>query len=158
MDHGPKHGQEQGHQHAVDIHGMLVVGERTIYLSHLPMFTAPNHRFQVILEATLARDGDDPQAAYLADRRQSGATIYTLRPDEFDIACLEPGHPQCITSFTGTLFRNHFERPGKQAILPGLTVNVMRVVAFRRLPVAGRARSGSSTCSSGRGPTSSWPT
>ena len=139
MDHGEKHGPGQGqrHQHAVDVHGMLVVGERTIYLSHLPMFTAPNHRFQVILEATLARDGQDPHAAYLADRQQSGATIYTFQPDEFDTTCLEPGHPQCITSFTGSLFRNHFERRGKQAILPGRTVNVARVVAFRRLPVEG---------------------
>ncbi len=140
MDHGQEHGPGQGHQHAVGTHGMLVVGEETVYLSHLPMFTDPTHRFQVILEATLARDGDDPHAAYLADRRQSGATIYSVRPGEFDITCLNPGHPQCITSFTGDLFRNHWERPGNKEILPGLTFNVARVVAFRELPAAGAPR------------------
>ncbi len=41
-------------------HNMMIVGEKTVYLSHLPMFvmdgTPPTfnspHRFQVILEAT----------------------------------------------------------------------------------------------------------
>jgi hypothetical protein len=140
MDHSHEHEPGQGHQHTVGTHGMLLVGEKTIYLSHLPMFTDPTHSFQVILEVTLARDGEDPHAAYLSDRRQTGASIYSVRPDEFDIACLEPGHPQCITSFTGGLFRNHFERQGSEEILPGLTFNVERVVVFRELPAPGAPR------------------
>src|SRR5215208_8521951 len=43
----------------IGVHGMLVAGDATIYLSHLPMFTDPAHRFQVILEATLASPGRD---------------------------------------------------------------------------------------------------
>ena len=146
MDHGhgreDEHGTGHGHQHAMGTHGMLAVGEETIYLSHLPMFTDPAHRFQVILEVTLARDGDDPDphAAYLADRRQSGATIYSVKPGEFDITCLQPDHPQCITSFPGSLYRNHWERPGGEEILPGLTFNVTRVVLFRDLPAPGAPR------------------
>jgi hypothetical protein len=69
MDHSHEHEPGQGHQHTVGTHGMLLVGEKTIYLSHLPMFTDPTHSFQVILEVTLARDGEDPHAAYLSDRR-----------------------------------------------------------------------------------------
>jgi hypothetical protein len=54
------------HQHADDVatHNMLVVGEKTVFLSHLPMFkdqddagnhvTTP-HRFQPVLEATFTR-------------------------------------------------------------------------------------------------------
>lgn len=148
MDHGHEdehgtagtHGAGQGHQHAMGTHGMLAVGEETVYLSHLPMFTDPTHHFQVILEVTLARDGDDPHAAYLADRRRSGAAIYSVRPGAFDITCLQPDHPRCITSFPGSLFRNHFERPGNEEILPGLTFNVAQVVAFRELPAPGAPR------------------
>ena len=51
-------------------HNMLVVGEQTVYLSHLPMFQGGQsvhqpcrhrvhllHRFQVILEATFSKQG-----------------------------------------------------------------------------------------------------
>jgi hypothetical protein len=36
---------------AIGIHGMLIVGEEAIYVSHLPMWMRP-HNFQVILEVT----------------------------------------------------------------------------------------------------------
>ena len=73
----------------VATHNMLVVGEKTVFLSHLPMFkdqdrrgnlvTTP-HRFQVVLEANLTRGSSaQPQTAYAADRRRNQATkIYTL--------------------------------------------------------------------------------
>ena len=34
-------------------HGMLLFGEKSIYLSHLPLFSMTVHRYQVILEVTL---------------------------------------------------------------------------------------------------------
>ena len=41
-------------------HNMLVIGEQTVYLSHLPMFQEKGeepmpHRYQAILEATFAQ-------------------------------------------------------------------------------------------------------
>ena len=57
------------HPHSVDqvaVHGMLLFGENTVYLSHLPLFgTTTPHRYQVVLEVTLAKAGGDPQAAYV---------------------------------------------------------------------------------------------
>src|SRR5437588_1928829 len=65
----------------VATHNMLVVGEKTVFLSHLPMFKDADdagnlfitpHRFQVVLEATLTRGSNtQPQSTYAADRRRN---------------------------------------------------------------------------------------
>src|SRR6185369_13090055 len=60
-------------------HNMLVVGEQTVYLSHLPMFQEAGeppmpHRYQAILEVTFTK-----QEGYVKDRRGHPTTnIYTL--------------------------------------------------------------------------------
>ncbi|CAM5663524.1 hypothetical protein SPURM210S_04923 [Streptomyces purpurascens] len=112
-------------------HGMLVVGEETAYLSHLPMFMRP-HDFQVLLEATFTNDAGDAQQVYVDDRRTTGTAVYTPRPERFVLTELvgEDGQP-ARTSFTGTLFRGHFERGGTE-ILDPVTVDVRHVVHFRR--------------------------
>lgn len=112
-------------------HGMLLFGEKSIYLSHLPMFSMQVHRYQVILEVTLTKAGGDAQAAYVKDRRQHPATkIYTFVPDPFVLPELDPANPQ-RSSFKGTIFRGHFERGGK-AINEDVVANVTRVVHFRK--------------------------
>lgn len=114
------------------VHGMLVLGEETVYLSHLPMFMAP-HDFQVLLEVTLKNETGDAQQAYAADRRMTGTAIYTLEPEAFHISDLvADGERPRITSFTGTLFRGHFERGGTK-ILDRVTVEVDHVIHFRQL-------------------------
>jgi hypothetical protein len=50
---------------------------------------------------------------------------------------LAPDHQPQRRSFDGAVFRGHFERQGRKKILPGVTVNVERVVYFAELPVAG---------------------
>src|SRR5215210_6440318 len=130
------------HQHAGDVatHNMLVVGEKTVFLSHLPMFkdqddagnlvTTP-HRFQAVLEATFTRGNDvRPQSIYTADRRRNQTTkIYMLNPTQtFMLASLVARRPR--RAFKGTIFRGHFEREGKVAILNGIDVTVNRVVHF----------------------------
>lgn len=112
-------------------HGMLLFGEKSIYLSHLPMFSMTVHRYQVILEVTLTKAGADPQAAYVKDRRQHPATkIYTFVPDPFVLPELDPANPQ-RSSFKGSIFRGHFERGGK-SINEDVVVNVTRVVHFHK--------------------------
>jgi hypothetical protein len=112
-------------------HGMLLFGEKTVYLSHLPLFgTTTPHRYQVILEVTLTKTGGDPQADYVKDRRQHPATkIYTFDPSPFVLPELDPKNTQ-RNSFKGTIFRGHFERGGK-SINENVVANVTRVVHFR---------------------------
>ena len=59
-------------------HNMLVVGEKGIFLSHLPMFMAP-HNLQFILDVALAAEKND---IYFKDRHKHRDTkIYTLEPE-----------------------------------------------------------------------------
>jgi hypothetical protein len=139
------------HQHRGDIatHNMLVVGEKTVFLSHLPMFreedaegklVATPHRFQAVLEATFARGSSaQPQTAYAADRRAHQDTkIYMVNPSEtFKLAELVAARPR--RSFKGTVFRGHFERDGKDPILKDIDVKVKNVVHFHEFdPKAAR--------------------
>jgi hypothetical protein len=118
---------------------MLVIGEKTVYLSHLPMFQDPDdpgimpHRFQAIFEVTF-----DQQDKYLKDRQAAGAPrFYTLGPKErFVLSDLTKAGPdaQPSRSFTAEAFRGHLEKQlpdSKGAILHDLRVRVTRVVHFR---------------------------
>ncbi|MFD0267219.1 hypothetical protein ACFVGY_11560 [Streptomyces sp. NPDC127106] len=114
-------------------HGMVVVGEETVYLSHLPMFSNPDHAFQVLLEVSLSNGSGEAQKIYTEDRRQTGTDLYTLNPEAFRITDLvTPAGQPALTSFNGTLVRGHFERGGVDLIDP-VRVDVRRVVHFRRL-------------------------
>lgn len=118
---------------SVGVHGMLVVGEETVYLSHLPMFMSP-HDFQIVLEVKLLRGDKDVGGEYAADRRARGTNIYTLNPtEEFDVTELDPsGGAPSRTSFEGALFRGHFERGGTP-LIADLSVHIEKVVHFQHL-------------------------
>jgi hypothetical protein len=77
MDH---ESNDKPHDHGV--HGMLLFGEESLYLSHLPMFMTI-HDHQVILEVTLAHGEKDTHATYRADRQDTGELVYTLSLKSF---------------------------------------------------------------------------
>jgi hypothetical protein len=126
-------------------HNMLVVGEKTVYLSHLPMFqevdgqgqsaTPMPHRYQAILEVTFTRQGSAPQQEYVQDRRNHRTTtIYTLNPETFVLPMLVSSEAQRepLRSFTAnTIFRGHLERDDSIPILRDVEVRVKQVVHFR---------------------------
>ena len=127
--------QEQRPADPPDTHNMLVVGEETIYLSHLPMFQKEGgppmpHRYQAILEVTFAQ-----QDGYVKDRREHRTTsIYTLNPQEFVLAALGASDPQQtpLRSFKAmTIFRGHLERNDRVPILQDVEVSVKQVIHFR---------------------------
>src|SRR5262245_58747956 len=99
-------------------HNMLVFGARTIFLSHLPMFDGLNrektaftspHRYQVILQASFTKEGEDRSDVYVKDREANLATrIYTLNADPFVRSRLFiPVPAPALTSFTATVCRAH---------------------------------------------------
>jgi hypothetical protein len=126
-------------------HNMLVFGKQRMLLSHLPMFVglcpdrahfATEHRFQLILEATLEdqRTHRDVTEIYRQERDQNPQTrMYSLAP-QHSFALSEifgaPGRAGGIRkSFPATVFRGHLERGG--VIISGLrnaTVRITRVV------------------------------
>jgi len=131
-------------------HNMMIVGEKTVYLSHLPMFVRKGHpatfnsphRFQVILEATFTDGSRDLTTDYFSDRaRNPSVKMYTLNPAEFVLSRVNPAGA-ALKKFRGnTVFRGHLERGGEPFIgfdgdtsPPGgvFDVNVKRVIHFRQ--------------------------
>jgi hypothetical protein len=118
-------------------HNMLMVGNGTVFLSHLPMFSSPGftspHRYQVILEATLKKDGRDAQPTYANDRKSNPATkIYTVGPEEFVLPNLNSANANPpLSKFKASVFRGHLERRGKKLIVEDADVTIQNVVHFR---------------------------
>jgi len=132
-------------QHPADpaaTHNMLIVGEETVYLSHLPMFQEKGklvmpHRYQAILEVTFARQED-----YVNDRREHRTTkIYTLNPEDFvlpDLVSSDPQHRPLRSFQAKAIFRGHLERDGSVPIVRDVKVSVKNVTHFREFDLTGK--------------------
>jgi len=134
---------------AAATHNMMVVGQKTMFLSHLPMFDHVNkdktayltpHRFQVILEASLSAPSRNPNQVYFEDRRSHPMVrMYTLKPEPFVLATLFPTDsktaPRRSFPVVG-LFRGHLERAGNARIVSGGTVTVQRVLHSHQFAVS----------------------
>ena len=149
-------------------HGMLMLGEESVFFSHLPMFHGVDndgtdfvspHRYQVILEAAFTREQRD---AYAKDRRDNpGAPFYTIEPDPFVLSHLfTPTTTPQRTSFACNIFRNHFEKPAGQAVagLQKAQVKIGRVVHGRKFDPRGSKPAALETCCSVAARNASWRT
>ena len=131
-------------------HNMLLVGDQTAYLSHLPMFDGLNrektsftsrHRYQVILEATFTDGSRNLTEVYKTDRKSHPTEkMYTFNPALFVLAELDPTGSSARRKFRGNaLIRGHLERGGKAFVgdfenppADGVfDVDVVRVIHFR---------------------------
>ena len=119
-------------------HTMLIVGEQTVFLSHLALFHPP-HNYQVILEGTFAKPGSAPQADYFNDRKRTGTKTYTLEPEPFVLPRLADAEP--LRSFKANVYRGQFElldprRKESARIAEKVDVNVTKVIHFRKFDLA----------------------
>jgi hypothetical protein len=118
-------------------HGMLVFGNESAYLSHLPMFMAPPHRYQLIMGVALEKAGADQLPAIVADRQRTGTRMYSFTPTRnfvlTDLVTPDPAHPR-LDSFPGTVVRGHFEpghfEPAGQELISGVVAHVEHVFQF----------------------------
>jgi hypothetical protein len=114
---------------------MMVVGEKGVYLSHLPMFMTP-HNFQVILEAAFSQGGKSLQEVYFKDRQSNPKVkMYTLEPlDSFKLPTLFRPNPPARSSFKGRLVRGHLERGGRDVSgMTNVDVKIKRVIYAEEL-------------------------
>jgi hypothetical protein len=137
-------GSAQHHTDDPTTHNMVVIGESTVYISHLAMFQDPEdlkkeparimpHRYQAILEVTFGN-----QDKYVKDRQgPRAAKLYTVGPTEqfvlSELAPTEPGHKP-LRFFKGKICRGHLEKPGpdgESALLRDVQISVKQVVHFR---------------------------
>jgi hypothetical protein len=119
-------------------HGMLVFGAESAYFSHLPMFMAGPHRYQVIMEVTLEKAAEDQLPAIVKDREQTHTRMYSFTPTEdFVLTDLvsPPDQPR-LTAFPGGIVRGHFEpghfEPEGQEIIPDVVAQVKNVIHFNK--------------------------
>ena len=129
----------------IGVHNMMVFGERSVFLSHLPMFVGlcpdrahfqTEHRFQFIVEATFEqpRTQRDVTELYKQDRKQHrDIRMYSLGPQErFALAeiFMPPGSGDSRRSFRADVHRGHLERLPEDVIkgLGGIDVRIKRVV------------------------------
>lgn len=127
-------------------HNMMLVGTKTAFLSHLPMFNRvagskfdSPHRFQVILEATFSEGDRNLTEVYFNDRMKNSAVkMYTLNPGLFVLPHVDP-NGSALKKFRGNaLIRGHLERGGTSFIGDfenppkggAFDVNVVNVVHF----------------------------
>jgi hypothetical protein len=108
----------------VAVHGMFAFGEKTLYLSHLPMFSAP-HDEQAIFEALFDSKG---MTAYAFAKKSNPDQMVTIVPEPFSLLAMI-AHP---ASFKADLYMGHFERGG-QKIASGIKVKIVKVVHAHHL-------------------------
>ncbi|MEM9686957.1 MAG: hypothetical protein AAF934_08560, partial [Bacteroidota bacterium] len=117
--------QQQSDKPAV--HGMLLIGEKTVYASHLSMFHRP-HDYQIILMLHMETK---VHKHYNADRlAHPDETVYTLEPEVFVL----PEKVKHGNSFKANIYRGHFERGGVK-IIENATVIIAKVVYFKHFEI-----------------------
>ncbi len=130
-NHEMHHDNSDDSGQTVGIHGMLLLGENPMYLSHSPMFMAP-HNYQVILKVTLEdhvnRELGDFRAHFGSDM------LVTVRPEPFAIRDLMPldADQPALTEFRGDIVKGHFEHGG-DTLAEATLVRVDEVTYFQEL-------------------------
>ncbi len=106
-------------------HGMLLFGERQLWLSHLPMFH-PAHAWQAIAQVELSARMSE---RYRADKRDHPGSIYTVVPTSRWPLVGEFKRGKRIEV---DLYRGHFERGGER-LIAGVSVLLSQIVHLRAL-------------------------
>jgi hypothetical protein len=92
------------------VHGMRIVGDNKVYISHKPFLNTPSeaHNFQGIFEVTLTGLGDrDAMQVYLNAQKNDAIDEYTIMPTEaFTKSDLLSGK---IKAFKGQIYRGDIE-------------------------------------------------
>jgi hypothetical protein len=119
-------------QNSQCIHGMRIVGKKSIYLSHMPLFNSQCHSYQAILEVVFTGDAN-PQEKYLLDRAKSPIqNEYTIEPIEhFLLPTIASGK---VKSFKANIHRGQYERNSEpQLVASNITVEIKSVAYFQKL-------------------------
>ena len=114
------------------IHGMRIVGEQSIYLSHMGLFNSACHGYQGLFEVSF-EGANKPQKLYLdAQKQDSAQNEFTIKPTQkFVLPELASGK---LTSFKANIYSGQYERPATKPKLlaSDVTVKLKRVLHFRQ--------------------------
>ncbi len=117
----PSSSSDFGRGSHVGVHGMVLFGSDRLYLSHIPLYTAP-HNIQVVVEVKIA-------SGVPADQQQFGTRNVTVKPSAFSLHDLAHG---VLTNVTGTIYFGNFESGGTPAFR-NVKFEVTRVIFERAM-------------------------
>lgn len=112
-------------------HGMFMVGTKTLFLTHMPMFTDERHMYQMVLRVRLP---DTAVALYQKLRAANPEKPYNLinvDSDKFTLPDIKSGK---VTSFKATLYDGYSNDNGGTpgpVLLDQIPVTIEAVVLFR---------------------------
>ena len=114
------------------IHGMRIVGEQSIYLSHMGLFNDSCHDYQGVFEVKF-EGASNPQKIYLdAQKQDANQNEFTIKPtQEFVLPELAAGK---LTSFKANIYSGQYEQPTTKPKLltSDVTVKLKQVKYFRQ--------------------------
>jgi len=120
------------------VHGMRIVGEKSIYLSHMGLFNNNCHDYQGIFEVSF-EGPKNPQKIYLdTQKRDPSQNEFTIKPTQkFVLPDLASGK---VTSFKAEIYTSQYERSRTNPkLLDGdVTAKVKRVLHFRQFKVSAK--------------------
>lgn len=91
-------------------HGMVLFGNNTHYISHLPMYHAP-HDYQVVAQVSLITIPRSQTLEAYEQAKMEGQALFTVAPSmNFDLEELIAGH---VKQIIANLYSGHFERGGQ---------------------------------------------
>ncbi|TCC93104.1 hypothetical protein [Pedobacter hiemivivus] len=115
------------HSHYPDkpnTHGMLLMGQETVYGEHLPMFHTP-HDYQIILELEFPKTDLEK---YRKDRiAHPQELVYTIEPETFVL----PEMVNHTKVFKASVYRGHFERGGIK-FLDTITLKIKKIIYYKQ--------------------------
>lgn len=114
------------------IHGMRIIGEQSVYLSHMGLFNNSCHDYQGLFEVSL-EGTNNPQQIYLnAQKKDANQNEFTIEPTQkFVLPEFAAGK---LTSFKANIYSGQYERPTTKPKLlaSDVTVKLKRVLHFRQ--------------------------
>lgn len=120
------------------IHGMRIVGEQSIYLSHMGLFNNSCHDYQGLFEVSF-EGTNNPQKIYLeAQKKDPNQNEFTIEPvQKFVLPELAAGK---LTSFKAKIYSGQYERPATSPkLLDGdVTVKVKQVLHFQQFKASAK--------------------
>jgi hypothetical protein len=114
--------------HAHGVHGMVMFGQDSLYVSHLPLYAHP-HDWQVIARVAI----NDAAISAATKTHLKAKSLITIEPEKFDLMRLNPANKENpIRTFKANLYIGHFERGGK-LWKKDVDIKVVEIKEFRKL-------------------------
>lgn len=108
-------------------HGMVLFGDTTKYVSHMPMYHSP-HDYQLVMQIQMLDSTHAPTLAPYQEAKKAGQKLFTIAPKPFDLTQIISGK---LTEFSADLYSGHFEQSGIN--LGPIQIKIQKIILSKKL-------------------------